>query len=63
MDFVDGVAVRHAVASTGLNIRHSVELLPSSVSVAEESRYCTTSIVKSVLGLPALDKQSPRPEA
>ena len=40
MDFVDGVAVRHAVAFTTLNIRPSVELSPSTVSVAKEVRYC-----------------------
>ena len=70
MDFADGVAVRHAVAFTTLNIRHSIELPPSIVSVAKEIRYCiiaivvgfsAVSIVKSVLGVQFFRKQSPRP--
>ena len=57
MDISD-VGVRHAVAFNTLNIRHSVDISPSTVSVAKELRYCvvvivaglcTASIVKSVL--------------
>ena len=71
MDFTDGVAVRHAVAFTTLNIKHSVELSPSTVSFAKEIRYCiiaivagfsAVSIVKSVLGVRFFSKQSERPE-
>lgn len=71
MDFADGVAVRHAVAFTPLNIRHLVELSPSTLFIAKEVRYCiiaivvgfsAVSIVKSVLGLPTFSKQSQRPE-
>lgn len=56
MEFSDGI--RHAVAFNTLNIRHLVDLSPSTVSFAKEVRYCviavvigfaTTSIVKSVL--------------
>ena len=71
MDFADGVAVRHAVAFTTLNIRHSVELSSSTVSVAKEIRYCiiaivvgfsAVSIVKSALGVRFFNKESERPE-
>ena len=57
MDFSD-VGVRHAVAFTNLNIKHSVEFAPTTVSLAKELRYCVfavvagltaASIVKSVL--------------
>lgn len=57
MDLSD-VGVRHAVAFNTLNIRHSLELSPSTVSIAKELRYCvvvivaglcTASVVKSVL--------------
>ena len=70
MDFVDGAAVRHAVAFTTLNIRHSIELSPSTASIAKEVRYCiitivvafsVVSIVKSVLGVRSFNKQSPPP--
>lgn len=57
MDISD-VAVRHAVAVPPLNIRHSIDLGPSTVSVVREIRYCviaavlgytTASIVRSIL--------------
>lgn len=57
MDLSD-VGVRHAVAFNTLNIRHSLDLSPSTLSIAKEFRYCvvvivaglcTASIVKSVL--------------
>lgn len=57
MDFSD-VGVRHAVTVPGFNIKHSVDLTPSTVSFAKELRYCvivvvvgltTASIVRSVL--------------
>jgi hypothetical protein len=57
MDISDA-GIRHAVAFNTLNVRHFVDLSPSTVSVAKEIRYCviaivigfaTTSIVKSVL--------------
>lgn len=44
MDFSD-VGVRHAVAFTSLNIKHSVEFSPSTVSVAKEVRYCVVAVV------------------
>jgi hypothetical protein len=56
MEFSDGV--RHAVAFNTLNIRHLVDLSPSTLLFAKEIRYCviaivlgfaTTSFVKSVL--------------
>ncbi len=71
MDFTDGVAVRHAVTFTTLNLKHSVELSPSTVSVAKEVRYCiiaivvgfsAVSIVKSVLSVRFFNKQSQLPE-
>jgi len=45
MDLSD---IRHAVAFTTLNVRHSVELSPSTVSIAREVRI---SIVAIILGL------------
>lgn len=57
MDLSD-VAVRHAVADSPLNIRHSIDLSSSAVSIAREIRFCViavvvgftaASIVKSVL--------------
>ncbi len=71
MDLADGVAVRHAVAFTTLNIRHSIELSPSIVSVAKEIRYCiiaivvgfsAVSIVRNLLGVQFFNKQSRQPE-
>lgn len=49
MDLSD-VGVRHAVAFTNLNIRHSVDVSASSVAVAREIRI---SIIAIVLGLTA----------
>lgn len=52
------MGVRHAVAFTDLNIKHSVDISPSTLSFAKELRYCvivvvvgltTASIVRSVL--------------
>lgn len=57
MDLSD-VGVQHAIAFTTLNIKHSIDLSPSAVSIAREFRYCViavvlglavTSITKSVL--------------
>ena len=40
------VAVRHAVAfGTNLNIRHSLELSDSCLSLARELRYCVIIVV------------------
>ena len=44
MDLSD-VAVRHAVAFTALNIKHSVDFSPSTLSFAKEIRYCVIAIV------------------
>lgn len=49
MDLSD-VAVRHAIAFSTLNIKHSVDLSPSTLSIAREIRI---SIVAIVLGLTA----------
>ena len=58
MDLQSDIAVRHAVAFTTLNIRHSLDISPSTLSFAKELRYCVivivvgftaTSIVRSVL--------------
>lgn len=57
MDLSD-VGVRHAVSFAPLNIKHSVDISPTAVSIAREIRYCviavvvgfaTVSIVKSLL--------------
>ncbi len=50
MDFSD-VGVRHAVTFTNLNIKHSVELSPSAVSIAREIRI---SIIAVVVGVAAV---------
>lgn len=44
MDMSD-VAVRHAVAFNSLNIKHSVDLSSSTISVAREIRICVIAIV------------------
>ena len=44
MDLSD-VAVRHAVTFGSLDIRHSIELSPSFVSVAREARFCLVAVV------------------
>lgn len=44
MDFSD-VGVRHAVAFTNLNLKHSIDFSPSTVSIAKEVRYCVIAIV------------------
>lgn len=49
MDLAD-VGVRHAVAFTTLNINHSVDISPSTLSLARELRI---SIIAIVLGLTA----------
>lgn len=49
MDLSD-VAVRHAVAFSTFNIKHSIDLSPSAVSIAREIRI---SVVAIVLGLTA----------
>ena len=49
MDLSD-VGVRHAVAFTTLNIKHSVEFSPSTLSLAREIRI---SIIAVVVGLTA----------
>lgn len=49
MDLSD-VAVRHAIAFSTLNIKHSIDLSPSAVSIAREIRI---SVVAIVLGLTA----------
>lgn len=47
MDLSD-VAVRHAIAFSTLNIKHTIDLSPSTVSIAREIRI---SVVAIVLGL------------
>ena len=47
MDLSD-VAVRHIIAFSTLNIKHSIDLSPSAVSIAREVRI---SLVAIVLGL------------
>lgn len=42
MDLSD---IRHAVAFTTLNVQHSVELSPSTVSIAREVRISIIAIV------------------
>ncbi len=49
MDLSDG-GVRHAVAFSSLNIKHSFDISPSTVSIAREIRISITVIV---LGLTA----------
>lgn len=49
MDLSD-VAVRHVVAFSTFNIKHSIDLSPSAVSIAREIRI---SVVAIVLGLTA----------
>lgn len=44
------VGVRHAIAFSTLNIRHTLDISPSTVSVAKEIRI---SIIAIVLGLTA----------
>jgi hypothetical protein len=55
---ISDAGIRHAVAFNTLNIRHLIDLSPTTVSFAKEIRYCviavvigfaTTSVVKSVL--------------
>ncbi len=48
MDLSD-VGVRHAVAFTTLNIKHSIEIPPSAVSIARELRYCVIAVVVGVV--------------
>lgn len=66
MDLSD-VGVRHAVSFAPVNIKHSVDISPSAVSIAREVRYCviavvvgfvTVSIVKSLV---VLSNRSLRP--
>ena len=46
MDLSAGdVAVKHAIAFSSLNIRHSFEASPSTVSLAKELRICVITIV------------------
>lgn len=47
MDLSD-VGVRHAVAFSNLNIRHSLDVSPATVSLAKELRYCVIAIVLGV---------------
>lgn len=47
MDLSD-VAVRHVIAFSTLNIKHSIDLSPSTVSIAREIRI---SVIAIVLGL------------
>lgn len=49
MDLSD-VGVRHAVAFTTLNVKHSLDISPSTVSIAREVRI---SIIAIVVGLTA----------
>jgi hypothetical protein len=44
MDLSD-VAVGHAIAVSPVNIRHSIELSPSAVSIAREIRFCIIAVV------------------
>ena len=49
MDLSD-VAVKHAVAFTTWNVKHSIDISPSTVSIAREVRI---SIIAIVLGVTA----------
>ena len=49
MEFSD-VAVRHAIAFSTFEVKHSIDLSPSAVSIAREIRI---SVVAIVLGLTA----------
>jgi len=42
MDF--GEAIKHDVAFKTLNIRHLVDVSPSTVSIAKEIRYCVIAV-------------------
>lgn len=44
MDLSD-VGVRHAIRFTPLNIKHSIEVSPSVVSIFKEIRYCVFAVV------------------
>lgn len=44
MDLSD-IGVRHSIAFTNLNIKHSIEFSPSTASVIREFRYCLIAIV------------------
>lgn len=44
MDLSD-VGVRHAIAFAPLNIKHSIDISPSAVSIAREVRFCVIAIV------------------
>lgn len=42
---MDGLeAIKHDVAFKALNVRHLIEVSPSTVSVAREIRYCVITI-------------------
>ena len=70
MDLSD-VGVRHAVAFTNLNIRHSVDISPSTLLFTKELRYCviavvvgftTASIVRSLVDLQRAPPTAPSPD-
>ena len=50
MDLSD-VGVRHAIAFSPLNIKHSIDLSPSAVSVAREIRICIIAVVVGVAAI------------
>jgi hypothetical protein len=48
MDFAEGIA--HEVAVKTINVRHLIDLSPSTVSVVRELRYCVIAIAISWAG-------------
>jgi hypothetical protein len=44
MDLSD-VGIRHAVSFVPLNIKHSIDISPTAVSIAKEVRHCVIAIV------------------
>jgi hypothetical protein len=50
MDFSD-VGVRHAISFEALNIKHSIDISPTAVSIAKEVRYCVVAIVAGLAAL------------
>lgn len=45
MDFASDVGVRHSVVLSNLNIQHSVDFSPATVSIVRELRFCVIAIV------------------
>ena len=45
MDFSSDLAVRHTVAFTTLNIKHSLDISSSTLLLVKELRFCVLAIV------------------